>query len=175
MKKIFICFGLLFSTTLGSMSYAQDLSDKMSMLEIVISNLVTRVEALEKRINSLERNLSGGASKSVKKEGVVVEPPPRPSLPGGFEDVGRGFYVKNTRFNLFGTNVLFTGEVANKSEKNCRFAKFFLEIYDDRDLLIKKEEFTLPDIPKETTKPFEVMVVGIEANSIHRYVVRASE
>ena len=83
--------------------------------------------------------------------------------------------VLNTRFNLFGTNVLFTGEIANKSEKNYRFAKFVLEIYDDRDFLIKKEEFSLPDIPKETTKPFEVMVVGIESNSIYRYVVKASE
>ena len=85
MKKILICFGLLLSTTLGGTSNAQDLSDKLSMLEIVISNLVTRVEALEKRINSLEKNLSGGVSKSIKKEVPGGEPSPKPSLPGGFE------------------------------------------------------------------------------------------
>ena len=175
MKKILICFGLLLSTTLGSTSNAQDLSDKLSMQEIVISNLVTRVEALEKRINALEKNLSGVASKSIKKEGPVGAQPPRPSLPGGFEEIGKGFCVRNTRFSPFGSNALFTGEIANKSEKNYRFAKFFIEIYDDRDFLIKKEEFTLPDIPKETTKPFEVMVVGMEANIIYRYVIKASE
>ena len=175
MKKILICFGLLLSTTLGSTSNAQDLSDKLSMQEIVIYNLVTRVEALEKRINALEKNLSGGVSKSIKKEGTVGAPPPRHSLPGGFEDIGKGFCVRNTRFGPFGSNMLFTGEIANKSEKNYRFAKFFIEIYDDRDFLIKKEEFTLPDIPKETTKPFEVMVVGMEANIIYRYVIKASE
>lgn len=175
MKKTLICFGLLLSTILGGTSNAQDVSDKLSMLEIVISNLVTRVEALEKRLNSLEKNPSGGVSKTIKKEVPGGEPQPKPSLPGGFESIGKGFYIKNTRFNLFGTNMLFTGEIANKSEKNYRFAKFVLEIYDDRDLLIKKEEFTLPDIPKETTKSFEVMLVGIESNSIHRYVVKASE
>ncbi len=175
MKKILICFGLFLSPLLCGASNAQDISDKLSMLEIVISNLVARVEALEKRMNSLEKSPSGSVTKTIKKEVPTGESQPKPSLPGGFESIGKGFYIKNTRFNLFGTNMLFTGEIANKTEKNCRFVKFVLEIYDDRDLLIKKEEFTLPDIPKETTKPFEVMIVGIESNSIHRYVVKASE
>ena len=47
--------------------FAQDLSNKLNMLEIVISNLIARVEALEKRVNALERNLSGGVSSAKKR------------------------------------------------------------------------------------------------------------
>jgi len=90
----------------------------------------------------------------------------------GFEDIGRGFFTKNVRFNQFGNNVLFTGEMANKSDKNYRFAKFKLEIYDDKDLLIKEEEFTIPDIPKDTTRNFEAMLLGIGISLIHRYVIK---
>ena len=52
----------------GSSLFAQDLSNKLNMLEIVISNLIARVEALEKRVNALERNLFGGISKAPRKE-----------------------------------------------------------------------------------------------------------
>ena len=72
------------------------------------------------------------------------------------------------RFNPFGDNVLFTGEI--EIEKNYRFAKFKLEIYDDRDLLVKKEEFIIPDSPKDSVKPFEAMLAGVDAGLINRYV-----
>ncbi len=153
--------------------HAQDLSDKLNMLEIVISNLVTRVEALEKRISTLEKNISSGTLKAPKRgiPGDETPKPSQPSLKDGFEDIGDGFSVRNVRFNPFGTNMLFTGEMANRSEKNYRFAKFKLEIYDDHDLLVKKEEFTIPDIPKDSIKPFEAMLVGVEAGLIHRYKI----
>lgn len=51
----------------GSSLFAQDLSNKLNMLEIVISNLIARVEALEKRVNTLEKNLSPGTSKAKKR------------------------------------------------------------------------------------------------------------
>ena len=86
---------------------------------------------------------------------------------------GNGFFARNVRFNPFGDNVLFTGEIENRSEKNYRFAKFKLEIYDDRDLLVKKEEFIIPDSPKDSVKPFEAMLAGVDAGLINRYVIRA--
>lgn len=144
------------------------------MLEIVISNLVSRVEALEKRVSALEKNLSTGVSK-VPKNALGNKELSKPSLKDGFEDIGSGFFVRNVRFDQFGSNVLFTGEIANRSEKNYRFAKFILEIYDERDLLVKKEEFTIPDIPKDSTKPFEAMLVGIETGLINKYVIKAIE
>lgn len=158
----------------GNTVFAQDLSDKLNMLEIVISNLIARVEALEKRVNALEKNLPAGVSKVPRKE-VPGKEPLKPSIIDGFEDIGNGFFVRNVRFNPFGDNVLFTGEIANRSEKNYRFAKFKLEIYDDRDLLVKKEEFTIPDIPRDSIKSCETMVVGIEAGLIHRYIISAFE
>ncbi len=153
---------------------AQDVSDKLNMLEIVISNLIARVEALERRVNALEKNLPTGVSKMPGRE-ISGREPSKPSPGDGFEDIGSGFFVRNVRFNPFGDNVLFTGEIANRSEKNYRFAKFKLEIYDDRDLLVKKEEFTIPDLPKERIKSFEAMLVGVDAGLIHRYVIRASD
>ncbi|TLD42213.1 MAG: hypothetical protein JETT_1537 [Candidatus Jettenia ecosi] len=144
------------------------------MLEIVISNLVSRVEALEKRVNALEKNLTPGVSKAPKSAPANKELL-KPPLKDGFEDIGSGFFVKNVRFDQFGSNVLFTGEIANRSEKNYRFAKFTLEIYDDRDLLVKKEEFTIPDIPKDSTKPFEAMLIGIETGLINKYVIKTTE
>ena len=65
--------------------------------------------------------------------------------------------------------------MANRTEKNYRFAKFKLEIYDDRDLILKEEEFTIPDIPKDSVKPFETMLVGLEAGLINRYVIKVLE
>ncbi|GAN33050.1 MAG: hypothetical protein DYG83_00040 [Candidatus Brocadia sp. AMX2] len=158
----------------GNTVFAQDLSDKLNMLEIVISNLIARVEALEKRVNALEKNLPAGVSKVPRKE-VPGKEPLKPSIIDGFEDIGNGFFVRNVRFNPFGDNVLFTGEIANRSEKNYRFAKFKLEIYDDRDLLVKKEEFTIPDLPKESIKSFEAMLAGVDAGLIHRYVIRTTD
>src|SRR3990172_7051850 len=143
---------LIFSGTTGNTLCAQDSSNKLNMLEIVISNLIARVEALEKRVSALEKNTSAGASKAQKKEASIKEPP-KSAL----------------------TNVLFTGEIANRSEKNYRFAKFNLEIYDDRDLLVKKEEFTVPDLPKDSVRPFEHMLVGVEAGLINRYMIKAVE
>lgn len=174
MKKFLIGLSvLLFPITFENSVHGQDLSDKINMLEIVISNLVTRVEALEKRISALEKNISSGTLKVPKKgiPGDETSKSSQPSLKDGFEDVGDGFFVRNVRFNPFGTNVLFTGEMANRSEKNYRFAKFKLEIYDDRDLLVKQEEFTIPDIPKDSIKPFEAMLVGVETGLIHRYKI----
>ena len=165
---------LIFSGTTGYALYAQDASNKLSMLEIVISNLMARVEALEKRVSTLEKNTSAGASKAPKKEASIKEPP-KSALTNGFEDIGNGFFVRNARFNPFGTNVLFTGDIANRSEKNYRFAKFTLEIYDDRDLLVKKEEFTVPDLPKDSVKSFEAMLIGVETGLINRYVIKAIE
>lgn len=165
---------LIIPMILSNMVCAQDVSNKLDMLEIVISNLIARVEALEKRVNALEKNLSTGISKAPRKEVPGKEPLKSP-LAGGFEDIGSGFFVRNVRFNPFGDNVLFTGEIANRSEKNYRFAKFKLEIYDDRDLLIKKEEFTIPDIPKDSIKSFEAMLVGVEAGLISKYVIRAAD
>jgi len=173
MRRFLVGFAVLIvPIILGNTLCAQDLSNKLNMLEIVISNLIARVEALEKRVNALEKNLSAGISKVPKKE-VPGKEPSKSSLTDGFEDIGNGFFVRNVRFNPFGDNVLFTGEIANRSEKNYRFAKFKLEIYDDRDLLVKKEEFTIPDIPKDNIKSFEAMLVGVEAGLINRYVIRA--
>ncbi|MCF6153654.1 MAG: hypothetical protein E3K36_00055 [Candidatus Brocadia sp.] len=172
MRKFFVGVAVpIILFLLGNTVCAQDLSDKLNMLEIVISNLIARVEALEKRVNVLEKNLSSGISKVPKKE-VPGKEPLKTFMTDGFEDIGSGFFVRNVRFNPFGDNVLFTGEIANRSEKNYRFAKFKLEIYDDRDLLVKKEEFTIPDIPKDSIKSFEAMLAGVEAGLIHRYVIR---
>ncbi|MBU6392023.1 MAG: hypothetical protein KGQ83_07270 [Planctomycetes bacterium] len=158
---------LMFGNTLRG----QDLSNKINMLEIVISNLVTRVESLEKRISALEKNSSGTISKPQKKD-VPSKDSSKSSPTNGFEDIGNGFFVKNVRFNPFGTNILLTGEMANRSETNYRFAKFKIEIYDDRDLLVKKEEFIIPDLPKASVKAFEAMLVGIETGLINRYVIK---
>ena len=175
MRKFFVSLAVLTVPMIfGNVLYAQDLSNKLNMLEIVISNLVARVEALEKRVNALEKNLSGSVSKVPKKEIPSTESP-KPSLTNGFEDVGSGFFIRNVRFIPFGINVLFTGEIANMSEKNYRFAKFKLEVYDERDLLIKKEEFTVPDIPKDNVKSFEVMLVGVDAGLINKYMIKAIE
>ena len=165
---------LIFSGTTGKTLYAQDSSNKLNMLEIVISNLMARVEALERRVSALEKNTSAGASKAPKKEAPIKEPP-KSALTNGFEDIGSEFFVRNVRFSPFGANVLFTGEIANRSEKNYRFAKFTLEIYDDRDLLVKKEEFTVPDLPKDSVKSFEAMLIGVEAGIINRYVIKTIE
>ncbi len=166
---------LLFPGMPGNTLYAQDASNKLNMLEIVISNLIARVEALEKRVNALEKNSSVGVSKAPKKEAPIIKEPPKSSFTNGFEDIGSGFFVRNVRFSPFGTNVLFTGEIANRSDRNYRFAKFTLEIYDDRDSLVKKEEFTIPDLPKESVKSFEAMLIGVETGLINRYVIKAIE
>src|SRR3989339_149989 len=165
---------LLFPGTPGNTLYAQDASNKLNMLEIVISNLIARVEALEKRVSALEKSSSVGVSKAPKKEASIKEPP-KSSFTNGFEDIGSGVFVRNVRFSPFGTNVLLTGEMANRSDKNYRFAKFTLEIYDDRDLLVKKEEFTVPDLPKESVKSFEAMLIGVETGLINRYVIKPVE
>ncbi len=154
--------------------HAQDLPNKLNMLEIVISNLIARVDALEKRVGALEKNLSAGMPKTQKRE-VTGKDSAKSFLAGGLEDIGKGFFARNVHFTPFGDNVLFTGEIVNRSEKNYRFAKFKIEIYDDNGLLVKKEEFTIPDIPCDSIRSFEAMLVGIEAGLVNKYVIVAIE
>ena len=181
MRKVFFGMAIfgVFSVLFESALWAQDSSGKLNMLEIVVSNLVARVEALEKRISLLEKGAPGGAAKAPRKEQSNKEPSgkesPRSALSSGFEDIGRGFFVRNVRLTPFGPNVLFTGEITNRSEKNYRFAKFTLELSDDNDLPIKKEEFSIPDIPKDAVRSFEVMLSGVDSNLVNRYIVKASE
>lgn len=181
MRKGFLCLAMFVVCPVffEGVLCAQDSSGKLNMLEIVVSNLVARVEALEKRISVLEKGAPGGAVKAPKKEPSGKESSgkdsSRSALSNGFENIGGGFFIRNVRFNPFGPNVLFTGEIANRSEKNYRFAKFTLELYDDNDLPIKKEEFSIPDIPKDTVKSFEVMLAGVDSNLVNRYVVKVSE
>ncbi|MCF6158174.1 MAG: hypothetical protein E3K32_06325 [wastewater metagenome] len=151
--------------------FAQDTSDKIHMLEIVISNLISRVEALEKRVNELEKKPLPG----ITKDTFISEDISKYPHMEGFEEIGNGLFAGNIRFEKFGSNVLFTGKIANKSQKNYRFIKFILEMYDDRNVLVKKEVFTIPDLPKNSTKPFETMLVGIEASLINRYVIKVAE
>jgi hypothetical protein len=179
MKRLLFGFLIsVFPMTLTHPLYAQDVSSKLNMMEIVISNLVSRVEALEKRVTELEKGKGVSSAGSTPKM-ARKEPPPKesspPAITNGFEDIGNGFFVRNVRFSPFGSNVLCIGEIANRTDKNYRFAKFILEIYDDRDLPVKKEEFTIPDLPKESVKPFEAMIFGIEAGLINRYVIRPTE
>lgn len=152
--------------------YAEDTSNKLNMMEIVISNLISRIESLEKRVNSLEKKSSPDTLKAKKD---TTKEPSRHGLSNEFEGIGSGFFVRNIRFQQFGPNVLLTGEVINKSDKNYRFIKFILEIYDDRKLLVKKEEFTIPDLPKDSTKSFETMLPGIESSLIDNYIIKVSE
>lgn len=175
-RKFLVCLVVVIIPMILAESslFAQDVSNKLNMLEIVISNLIARVEALEKRVNTLEKNLSAGVSKAPKRE-MPAKETAGPSFAGGFEDIGNGFFLKNVRFNPFGDNVLFAGEIANRSEKNYRFAKFKIEIYDDRNLLVKTEEFTIPDSPKDSVKPFEAMLFGVDADLVSRYVIRAAD
>lgn len=179
MKRIIFGFLVsIFPMTLIHPLYAQDVSNKLNMLEIVVSNLVSRVEALEKRVNDLEKgrgvSSAGSVPKVIKKE-LPAKESSKTAITNGFEDIGNGFSVRNVRFSPFGSNVLCTGEIANRTDKNYRFAKFTLEIYDDRDLPVKKEEFTIPDLPKESVEPFETMIIGVEAGLVSRYVIRPAE
>lgn len=173
----FIMFIIISSNTL----FAQDVSNKVQLLEIVISNLVSRIESLEKRVNVLEKQLTGAAGVAapsgeapkkkmdaeVHREDFVAAP-----VMVGYEDLGDGFFARNVRFSPFGENVLLTGEITNKSGKNYRFAKFKLSIYDDRGVFLKEEEFSIPDIPNESTESFESMIVGLPSAFISKYEIR---
>ncbi len=176
MKRLLFGFLVsIFPMILTHPLYAQDALSKLNMMEIVISNLVSRVEALEKRVNELEKGRglsSAGSTPRVARKEPSPKESSTPAITNGFEDIGNGFFVRNVRFSPFGSNVLCIGEIANRTEKNYRFAKFTLEIYDDRDLPVKKEEFSIPDLPKESVKPFEAMIIGVEAGLIYRYVIR---
>ncbi|MBM4053626.1 MAG: hypothetical protein FJ264_02910 [Planctomycetes bacterium] len=181
MKKIsiFITSTLFFLIVTGK-AFAQDVSNKLQLLEIVISNLVSRVESLENRINVLEKYLTGtggGTPSDVipkKKMDAEIhrEDIAKPLVMEGYDDIGDGFFVKNVRFSPFGENVLFTGEITNKSGKNYRFAKFKVKIYDDRGAFFKEEEFAIPDIPKESTRSFESMITGLQSAFISKYEIR---
>ena len=80
---------LIFSGTTGNTLCAQDSSNKLNMLEIVISNLIARVEALEKRVSALEKIPLLALQKAPKK--TSIKEPPKSALTNGFEDIGNGF------------------------------------------------------------------------------------
>ena len=149
MQTFFVGLSLPVVIMFGSTLYGQDLSNKINMLEIVISNLVTRVEALEKRINTLEKNSSGVVSKPQKKD-VPIKDSSKSSPTNGFEDIGNGFFVKNI---LSADNsIKYTGcdfseiMVDEARKQNVNFiasgqAKFLKA--DANELPFEKETFSL--------------------------------
>ena len=60
------------------------------MLEIVISNLMARVEAFRKARKYVGEKYLCWRFKSAKKEASIKESP-KSSLTNGFEDIGNGF------------------------------------------------------------------------------------
>ncbi len=93
----------------------------------------------------------------------------------GLIDIGEGFFVKNVRFQSFGSSSQISGEIMNKSERDYGMIDFKLEAYDMENVPLGGLGFSIYGFNKGKVSTFEEIIAGIEPKRIARYSIYPSQ
>ena len=90
-------------------------------------------------------------------------------------DVGEGFFVKNVKFEPFGSSSQISGEIINKSNKDRGMADFKVQAYDKENVSLGDQGFSVYGFNKGSTKPFEEIIVGVISKEISKYAIYSAK
>jgi uncharacterized coiled-coil protein SlyX len=89
----------------------------------------------------------------------------------GLIDIGEGFFIKNVRFQPFGSSSQISGEIMNKSEKDYGMIDFKFKAYDMENVPLGSLGFSIYGLKKGKVATFEEIIAGIEPKRIARYSI----
>jgi hypothetical protein len=89
----------------------------------------------------------------------------------GLIEIGEGFFVKNIKFEPFGSSSQISGEIMNKSDRDHGMIDFKALAYDKENIPLGDQGFSLYGFNKGTTKPFEEIIVGVRSKEISKYSI----
>ena len=90
-------------------------------------------------------------------------------------DIGEGLFIKNIKFDPFGSSSQISGELVNKSNRNYGMIDFSIRAYDNENVFLGKQGFSLYGFSKDITKPFEEIIVGVKSKEISKYSIFPSQ
>lgn len=153
--------------------------------EKVFGYLAQRIESLEKHTGLTTTTEVAGKEEKPKaepegakqqeeaeaaKESAPATPPKTPEE-DGFQDIGQGFYVKNLRFEPFGSSATLIGEMKNYSNKDYSIAGFTVKVYNSEDLLLGSDDFSIKGFKNGEIKTFKQIITGVEPKKIASYAI----
>ncbi len=89
----------------------------------------------------------------------------------GLIDIGEGFFVKNVKFQSFGSSSQISGEIENKSEMDYGMIDFKLLVYDTETVPLGDLGFSLYGLRKGKVSKFEEIIAGVGPKKIAKYSI----
>jgi uncharacterized coiled-coil protein SlyX len=86
-------------------------------------------------------------------------------------DIGEGFFLKNIKFEAFGSSSQISGEIVNKSDRDHGIADFKVQAYDKEHIPLGTQGFSVYGLRKGISKPFEEIIVGVIPKEIGKYSI----
>jgi len=89
----------------------------------------------------------------------------------GLVDIGEGFFLKNIKFEPFGSSSQISGEIVNKSNRDHGMTDFKVQAYDKENIPLGTQGFSVYGFNKGISKPFEEIIVGVIPKEISKYSI----
>ncbi len=89
----------------------------------------------------------------------------------GLIDIGEGFFLKNIKFEPFGSSSQISGEIVNKSNRDHGMTDFKVQAYDKENIPLGTQGFSVYGFNKGISKPFEEIIVGVIPKEISKYSI----
>ncbi len=93
----------------------------------------------------------------------------------GLIDIGNGFFIKNVRFQSFGSSSQISGEIMNKSERDYGMIDFKLKAYNMENVPLGGLGFSIYGLKKGKVGIFEEIIAGIEPERIAKYSISPAQ
>ena len=90
-------------------------------------------------------------------------------------NIGEGFFVKNIKFEPFGSSSQISGEIVNQSDRDHGMTDFKVQAYDKENVPLGDQGFSVYGFNKGTTKPFEEIIVGVLSKEISKYAIYSAK
>ncbi len=102
---------------------------------------------------------------------VVKEPAPPTPEEEGFQDIGEGFYVRNVNLFPFGSSSQIKGEIKNLSDTDRSIAVFGIKIYNNSNIPLFTQDFSVKTFKKGETRTFNEIISGYSPLDIAKYEI----
>jgi hypothetical protein len=173
MKKTVLLTVIVLVLTSPFSAHADDVLDKLNSIEIAISKLAKKIDALEKRLAAIE-NVLLVAPKTKAPAKPKAKPRPRDATSIGPEDfvsIGGGFLLGNLRYKASLGDTIFNGEIENQSIKNYKTVIFNIQVFDKKETILGGSDFYLQELYMGAKVPFEVTIFGVNKDLIAGYEI----